>query len=60
MKYINHFLYLLILVIGLFTNTKILNAQVPIVPSNEELYSPFGDADADKFRSPDKVFYPET
>lgn len=60
MKYINHFLYLLILVIGLFTNTKILNAQVPIVPSNEELYSPFGDADADKFRSPAKVFYPET
>lgn len=45
---------------GLFVNVLFANAQVSIVPSNEELYSPFGDTDADKFRSPAKVFYPET
>lgn len=60
MKYTNSIFRLLCYMAGLYVNVLFTNAQVPIVPSNEELYSPFGDTDADKFRSPSKVFYPET
>lgn len=45
---------------GLLASTQILEAQVPVVPSGDELYSPFGDTDEAKFKSPEKVFYPET
>lgn len=35
-------------------------AQVPIVPSNDELYRPFGAHDTEAFKSPPKVYAPET
>ena len=34
--------------------------RVPIVPSEQVLNRPFGKHDAEAFRSPPKVFYPET
>ena len=37
-----------------------LKAQVPVVPSLDELHSPFGAQDYENFESPEKVFYPET
>lgn len=52
---------LLISIIYFFVGTPILiKAQVAVTPSVEELYSPFNDSDINKFKSPDKVFYPET
>ncbi len=35
-------------------------AQVPIVPSSDELNRSFGSYDAENFKSPPKVYYPET
>ena len=37
-----------------------LKAQVPVVPSLDELHLPFGAQDYENFESPEKVFYPET
>lgn len=37
-----------------------LRAQISIVPSDEVLYAPFSDGDVEQFRTPDKIFYPET
>ncbi len=35
-------------------------AQTPFIPSNEELNRPFGDYDYENFKSPPKVYSPET
>lgn len=52
---------LLVSIIGFLIGTSIpIKAQVAVTPSVEELYSPFNDSDINKFKSPDKVFYPET
>lgn len=52
---------LLVSIIGLLVSTSTsLKAQVAVIPSVEELYSPFSGSDMSKFKSPDKVFYPET
>ncbi|MFV0417883.1 MAG: glycosyl hydrolase [Dysgonomonas sp.] len=37
-----------------------LNAQAPAVPSNEEVNRPFGGSDVEMFRSPSKVYHPQT
>lgn len=60
MKYTTSFLYVSFYILGLLASSPSLEAQVPVVPSDEELYCPFGDRDIDRFRSPGKVFYPET
>ena len=53
--------FLLVSIIGFLIGTSIpIKAQVAVTPSVEELYSPFNDSDINKFKSPDKVFYPET
>ena len=52
---------LLVSIIGFLVGTSIpAEAQVAVTPSLEELYSSFNDSDMNKFKSPDKVFYPET
>ena len=35
-------------------------AQHPVLPSDNELNSPFGNTDRKNFQSPSKVYYPET
>ena len=37
-----------------------IQAQVPVVPPQEELDRPFGSYDETAFQSPSKVYYPET
>lgn len=37
-----------------------LGAQVPVVPSQDELNRPFGEYDAEAFKTPPKVYAPET
>lgn len=60
MKHTDSLILLSCFITGLFANILFANAQVSVVPSDKELYSPFGNADAEKFKSPSKVFYPET
>ena len=60
MKHTDSLILLSCFITGLFANILFANAQVPVVPSDKELYSPFENADANKFKSPPKVFYPET
>lgn len=49
------------LVLVLFLKSSFCSfAQKPGVPSIRDLAQPFGAHDQEKFRSPDKVFYPET
>lgn len=50
----------LVYITGLFSSALSLVAQVPVVPSSDELNRPFGNHDVDAFKSPSKVFYPET
>ncbi|RHJ82558.1 glycosyl hydrolase [Parabacteroides sp. AM08-6] len=49
-----------LLLICIVTCNQVLEAQVPITPSKDELYCPFNDSDINKFKTPGKVFYPET
>lgn len=60
MKYTSSFLRLSLFMTGLWGGVPFLRAQVPVVPPADELYCPFGDSDIGKFKSPAKVFYPET
>lgn len=60
MKHTDSLILLSCFITGLFANILFANAQVPVVPSVKELSSPFENADANKFKSPPKVFYPET
>lgn len=60
MKHTDSLILLSCFITGLFANNLFADAQVAVVPSDKELYCPFGNSDVDKFKSPPKVFYPET
>lgn len=60
MKSTSILLYASVYLAVLLAGSQALEAQVPVVPSGNELYNPFEDTDAAKFKSPGKVFYPET
>ena len=60
MKYTRFLVCTLFYIAILLTGEKVLKAQVPVVPSSDILYCPFGDKDVAKFKSPERVFYPET
>lgn len=60
MKYIIISFHVLIYMTGFFINIRPSAAQVPIVPSNNELSHPFGRHDVDAFMTPPQVYHPET
>lgn len=62
MKHNNLFICLLLSATSIFINSLSVVAQnqTPILPSQKELNKTFGSHDRDIFKSPTKVFYPET
>lgn len=52
--------HLFTIIISSFSLSTLLVAQVPVVPSNEELNRPFGVYDTEAFRQPPKVYAPQT
>lgn len=60
MKHTNLSIFLLTGILFFLINIFPLMGQVPIVPSGQELNRPFGVYDLEAFKSPPKVYYPET
>src|ERR1700755_3371962 len=46
--------------LGVLFSVNVRAQVAPIVPDHNQLYRKFGAYDAATFRSPDKVYYPET
>ncbi|WP_106831647.1 glycosyl hydrolase [Parabacteroides pacaensis] len=60
MKYQSLTIHSYICIVLFFAGTFSLVAQVPVVPSAEELNRTFGEQDVKAFTTPPKVYYPET
>lgn len=60
MNFRSVFIRPLLYMAGLFSSVLSIVAQVPVVPSDDELNRPFGSHDVNAFMSPSKVYYPET